>query len=450
MVKILFIAYYFPPDGGGGVPRAQKFARYLPSEGFTPIVLAGPGAGGDRWQPTDSTRLADIPPTVKVHRVRGPVPAPSPKWRRRIEGLLAQPDTFSKWWVSSAAKLGTEVAEDASFILATMPPFHSAEVADAISQRLGIPWVADLRDPWAVDEIQVYPTALQRRWEQNKMARLLSGAEIIVMNTSDAAKALVEAIPQLDGKKILTIHNGFDKEDFEREVLLRLDAKFRVVHAGAMLTDAGLRLRGQRLHHLLGGAVSGIDVLTRSPKILMEALERWHQRRPAVGADLEMLFIGQASDADRAIVENSSISKCVRLAGYLSHVETLQFIRTADLLFLPMHNLSGGRRSTTAPGKTFEYMASGRPILAAVPDGDARDFLTQCGTAHICRPDDIGGMIGILDRVYDAWKAGEPIPHLNREHCNTFERRVLTRELATAFRTYVLPKLPRVEALAKI
>ena len=52
------------------------------------------------------------------------------------------------------------------------------------------------------------------------------------------------------------------------------------------------------------------------------------------------------------------------------------------------------------PGKTYEYLASGTPILAAVPDGDARDILEEAGVATIVRPDDVAGIsAGISDEI---------------------------------------------------
>ena len=70
-----------------------------------------------------------------------------------------------------------------------------------------------------------------------------------------------------------------------------------------------------------------------------------------------------------------------RIHGYVTHLQALTLIRSADLLFLPMQNLPPGRRSSTVPGKTYEYLASGRPILGAVPPGDALDLLQRSGHA---------------------------------------------------------------------
>jgi hypothetical protein len=57
------------------------------------------------------------------------------------------------------------------------------------------------------------------------------------------------------------------------------------------------------------------------------------------------------------------------------------------------------------PHKTYEYLAAGRPILAAVPDGDARRLLEDSEAALLCRPSDVRAMIGHLEHDIDRWRA---------------------------------------------
>jgi glycosyltransferase involved in cell wall biosynthesis len=442
MTKILFIAYYFPPAGGAGVQRAEKFVQYLPSEGFLPVVLTGPTSPEHRWTPHDRSLLRSIPPNVQVHRVEGDVPTEGGKWQGRRERWLRFPSAFSKWWIQSATELGKRIASDESLILATMSPFESGEVAHRLSRHLGVPWVADLRDPWALDEMLVYPSQLHRRLETRQMGRLLSFAALIIMNTPESAAALKAAFPVLRHKPVLTITNGYDRADFAGTVVPRQDDKFRIVHSGYLHTDNGLELRSQRLARLLGGAQAGVDILTRSHTVLLEAVENWCARRPEILKNVELVFAGKASVEDEAAVGASKIGSLVRFLGYISHQASVDLVRTADLLFLPMHNLPVGWRCRIVPGKTYEYMASARPILAAVPDGDARDFLGACGTALLCRPDDVAGMAELLDRVYSAWMKKTPLPRSDESFVQQFERRRLTHCLAEALR-FALPASDR-------
>ena len=80
-------------------------------------------------------------------------------------------------------------------------------------------------------------------------------------------------------------------------------------------------------------------------------------------------------------------------------------MRSADLLFLPMQNLPAETRSSTVPGKTYEYLASGRPILAAVPDGDARDILTAAGNCRFASPDDTEAITAAIAAEAERWSA---------------------------------------------
>jgi glycosyltransferase involved in cell wall biosynthesis len=432
MIPVLFIAYHFPPIGGAGVQRSQKFVRYLPAQGFEPIVVTGPGASDDRWSPSDKASEDGF--AGKIYRAAGPIPQDKNRWNARLRNWLGFTPSFSRWWIQAAAKAVPRSLDGAKLIFATMSPFSTAVVAQQLSQAAGIPWIADLRDPWALDEMQIYPSGIHRRLELKRMERLLSGAAGIIMNTPEAAAALRTALPSLAGKPVVTITNGFDAADFNGEATLRTDAKFRLVHTGYLHTELGLKLqKKRRLHEALGGMEPGIDILTRSHIYLLKAVELWIAGRPEVAQDLEIIFAGVTSTEDKAVVANSALARFIRFTGYVSHAESVGLIRTADLLFLPMHNLPMGRRSRIVPGKTYEYMAAARPILAAVPEGDARDFLQKLENAFLCKPDDVPGLVQGLDRVYSTWKSGRPVTNTNRDFTNNFDRLKLTGDLARFF-----------------
>ncbi len=102
-------------------------------------------------------------------------------------------------------------------------------------------------------------------------------------------------------------------------------------------------------------------------------------------------------------------------------------MRSADLLFLPMHDLPAGRRAGLVPQKTYEYLAAGRPILAAVPDGDARDLLDASGVARLCRPADAAAMAAaVAAEAAASWTASagrRPIRRSSRSCAATASRR---------------------------
>jgi glycosyltransferase involved in cell wall biosynthesis len=89
------------------------------------------------------------------------------------------------------------------------------------------------------------------------------------------------------------------------------------------------------------------------------------------------------------------------MPGYVTHESAVALMRTADLLFLPMHELEKGR-ATIVPGKTYEYLAADVPILAAVPDGDVRDVLEAGGRTTFCRPRDVAALAVAVERAVDS------------------------------------------------
>jgi glycosyltransferase involved in cell wall biosynthesis len=248
------------------------------------------------------------------------------------------------------------------------------------------------------------------------------------MNTAEARAELLRRFPELAAKPVVTITNGFDPADFAAPPPATDGDAFRIVHAGWAHTAAGRRHRRLRLaRRLLGGATPGLDILARSETYLLAAIERLLAERPELRARLELHLAGVASGP------GARRSPYLHAHGYLAHAETIALLRSADLLFLPMHDLPPGRRARIVPGKTYEYLASGRPILAAVPDGDARDLLARAGSALLCRPADVGAMTRLIAAQVDRRDAGKPAPAPDPDVLRDYERSRLTAALAELF-----------------
>jgi glycosyltransferase involved in cell wall biosynthesis len=312
-----------------------------------------------------------------------------------------------------------------------LSPFETTTAAAQLARGHGVPWVADLGDPWALDEMMVYPTGLHRRLEVARMGRALSTSAGVSMSTVEAVQRVRASFPSLDGTAVVAVPNGFDADDFSGPVAPRTDDTFRVVHTGYLHTALGLRhRRSARVRRVLGGAVPGVDFLTRSHVYLVEAVDRLRERCPELAGNLEVHLAGVLSPEDECFAGRTG---AVHTHGYLSHDETLDLIRTADLLFLPMQDLPTGRRATIVPGKTYEYLGAGRPILAAVPDGDARSILSEAGHALIVRPSDIEGMERALARLLRRARADQPPVEPRADVVARYEYGRLTARLAALF-----------------
>ncbi|MCX8022640.1 MAG: glycosyltransferase [Syntrophorhabdaceae bacterium] len=440
--QVLFIAYHFPPVGGAGVQRTVGFVKHLPEFGLLPVVVTGAGPDEGRWTPEDQVFMSRIPKEVVIYRTEAMGKGlRENKVSRFLRRLLCLDGPFARWWIPASIKQGEKAIKEQGIrlILATMSPFESAIVAATLSRRFKIPWIADLRDPWALDEMQVYYSSIHRRIHKKRMHNALSSASGIIMNTPEAVRALKKAFPDFEEKDVICITNGFDPQDFDGPTPSRDEKTFRIVHSGYFHTELGMDLERKRvLLKLFGGIDKGVRIITRSHLFLIKALEEAIAIRPEIKKDLEVRFIGIADKTDVAIAKRSPLANYIHFTGYLPHNESVKEIRMADLLFLPMHNIEPRTRATIVPGKLYEYMATEKPIIGAVPEGDAKDFLIKSGLGIIVEPDDEKNMAKKILDVYNAWRKKEMIVTPNRPFIRQFERKRLTEQLAEEIKAHMV------------
>ncbi|MDA1264753.1 MAG: glycosyltransferase [Planctomycetota bacterium] len=428
---VLFLSYYFPPLGGAGVQRSAKFVRYLPELGFTPTVVAGPAEGRGRWEPTDQVLAGEIPAGIEVFRP-GATPAGlggSSRLTRLVGGL----SPWSTWWQAALLATAREAAcaHPPEVILATLSPFEGLTSALQLGDELERPVVADLRDPWALDEVQVYPTAWHRARERRRMGGQLARCAAVIMNTPEARRAALDAFG-LDPARVHCITNGYDAEDFEGSRRERSDDRFRIVHTGYLHTARALaHARRSPMQRRFGGELCPVDFRGRSHLFLLQAIEALARRDADLAGKVELRLVGMTSPADREAARASAVANQVTELGYQDHHASVSELVNADLCFLPMHALPPGHRARIVPGKTYEYLASGRPILAAVPEGDARDFVVAAGGGDVVDPLDVEAIASALEARL---RAAPEFPRDLSAQVTRFERRALTERLSEVLR----------------
>ncbi len=424
MKRLLFLAHYFPPIGGAGVQRSVKFVKHLPAFGIEPIIFTGPSEAQGRWQPEDASLDSELPPGLEVHRIQGSPPTQT----TRASRLLGTTSPFGKWLSEGLLRLSETLDAAPDVLLVSLAPYEALAPALSMARKWGCPIVADLRDPWALDEVRIYPSSWHRQREQAQMQRLLGQCDAVIWNCPEAHAAGRDLLGEAGSQRQHCIPNGYDEDDFAGLRPRAPDGRLRIVHSGYLHAELGLRHRARgRLQRLLGGELSPVDFLTRSHVFLLKALERLQREQPQLAGSIDLHLYGVLSPSDTRIAQESSF-KSIHLHGYTPHSGLVRALVESDILFLPMHDLTQGRRARIVPGKTYEYLRAGAPILAAVPPGDARDFVIAAEAGHCVPP---AGSDEMVDAIASAAEKPEKRSSPVREAIARFERRRLTAELAS-------------------
>jgi hypothetical protein len=408
--RVLVVAHNFPPLGSGGVHRPVKFARYLHEIGWDVDVLTVKDIRYHAYDPSLMDELEGVtvrragsleplrlnwllgwrppaapPPAASFAELeeaaRG-APAPvsaASRFYRAVSNWLFQPDEQVLWWPFAAAR-ALRLARERPYdvVLTTSPPESCHLVGGRLKRATGCRWVADFRDMWSGHHLRkgLWPVG---RWINKRMEeRVLNEADGVVANT--AAMAEYFRGRGIAAANVLTLPNGFDPADFGAPFAKTDEEDFVVVHNGSFRG-------GRRAATFFRGF----------------AAARERDAEFASRAKLYLLGINRADDLD--VADRLGLGDAVFRVGYVRHAGAMRACRGADLLALVMSAEEG---PALVPGKLYEYLGLGRPILAAVPRGETRDILDRTTRgAVVCPPDDAAVFAGALLSVFGRWRGGD-------------------------------------------
>lgn len=373
MKKVLIITYYWPPAGGPGVQRWLKFVKYLPGYDIEPIVYI---PDNPSYPLLDEKLLDEVPQNVTILRNKIIEPYAwasffSKKTTRKISsgiipnqkkqsllqkillwvrGNLFIPDARVLWVNPSVRYLEKYIGENGIETIITTGPPHSLHlIGMKLKEKCSVKWIADFRDPWTTIG---YHKALKLSASSSAKHKALESA---VMNTADVllvtSPTTKKEFEHITSKPIHVITNGYDVEDIPVQPL---DEKFTLAHIGSFLSE-------------------------RNPKALWQALRELRQENELFKAKFELKLIGAVSEEVMASVSHYGLTETVANLGYLSHQEALLHQRRSQVLLLV--EIDSEETRSIIPGKLFEYMVSGRPIMAIGPkDADFATIIHQTNT----------------------------------------------------------------------
>jgi glycosyltransferase involved in cell wall biosynthesis len=418
MKKVLIITYYWPPSGGAGVQRWLKFAKYLPKFGWQPVILTVDPVYASYPQ-LDESLSKEVGPDCLVYTtksfelynlyklVSGKKEVPYggfaneskegffQKFSKFLRGNFLLPDPrkgWNKYALKKAAELIREFKIDT--VVTTSPPHSTQLIGLKLKQQFNIRWIADLRDPWT--DIYYYNqfkhTALALRIDKNYERKVIENADLLITVSEDVKRIFAEKSDLPVAAKTIVIPNGFDEDDF-RLTSLATETKKVITYTGtiseAYEVDGFLK------------ALSGLDEKLKSQVLLR--------------------FVGKVPPSVEQKFRSTGLE--LELVGYVDHPKSIEYLLRSDLLLLVIPKVKNNRGILT--GKFFEYLASGKPILAIGPtDGDLAKMIQETESGKLFDYLDTNGMSVFTVEVLNTSIQANPAKATN------YSRKNLTKRLA--------------------
>jgi glycosyltransferase involved in cell wall biosynthesis len=363
-MRVLLIAWYFPPHNDVGALRTGAFARFLRANGHDVHVLTAVRAASDNslqipidpdgitrtpwfdvdtWSTQNESKLAKRPsrPTA------GATSTPSALRSRlglHYRNLVRLPDR-QIGWLPYLLKAGGKILSSQKFdlIFASGPPFTTFLAARSLSRKFSVPWFAEYRDAWFEDLYASKPRwrrAIDRFLED----RTLTSARGIVAISAPWA----EHFSSRFRKPTIAVYNGFDQSSVPTT-----NDRPNANTEPLSIIYAGILYEGKRDPSCLYQAVKLSNLTPR---------------------DIQIDFYGPTAQDVAPLAERFGVTDFVRVFDRVPYSESLEIQRKSDILLLLQPSEDAGN----VPAKFFEYIAARRPILglgldAGVPAGIIRN-----------------------------------------------------------------------------
>jgi glycosyltransferase involved in cell wall biosynthesis len=365
---VILIAYHFPPGPEIGAVRPYRFYKYLTRMGYRcHVITASPRSATSE----DVTFLADE--LREIWEGTGGQHKSFRAYQELLVRKIAFPGHIGIMWSFAAAaschQLVRHYPSERFVVFSTYPPLGVLPAGLMAYLRDGLPWIADFRDPLGVGLGDEFTSANQRFWNHQLEARVFRQAGAVIANVEGAAEMWRQRYPRA-ACRLHVIPNGFDPEDVPRARDIPARAQKLLVHAGG-------------LYH------------GRNPNMILESLARLRGAGATEAATAKILLIGSIdakTGLNQALCEQAQSEGWLELRPPVARSESQRLMEEADALLLVQP-----QSDVQVPGKLFEYICIGRPVLALVPRNSAvEQILQKSAIANVCIYADEG--VGAADR----------------------------------------------------
>ena len=418
MKKVLFITYYFPPSGKASLHFPLYIMKHLPDFGWQASVLT---VMEDKFSFRDESLLKDIQPSTDVIKTKTFEPfdlykkflgkdkdaqliasETISKENKSISHRIAVwirmnlfiPDARVGWYLPGVKKASEYIKKNKVDAIVSIGPPHTAQlIGKKLSEKFNILFVPVFIDPWT--DI-IYYKEQNRNWltkaiDSSLEKSVIKRASHIIFVTETMRTDFIKKYP-FAREKSSVLYWGYNEEDFEsiKPYDWKEDGKV-LIHAGNIFDY-------------------------QNPVNFWKYI----RKRNEDGEKIKIKFIGTVSPAIKKTIEETGLSADTEYLGFLSYKEMLSRLMGADYLLVcasePRH----------VPGKLFEYLRIGKPIIAF---GDGNNEVEKILT------DSSAGMLFHYDESGEEFFSSKKTFKNNFEIIKKFDRKVTAEKIATILST---------------
>lgn len=412
MKRVLFITYYFPPSGKASIHWPLDMIKYLPDHNWEPIVVT---VKDDTFTQKDPSLLDNLDPDLEVIRTKTYEPfnlykkfigkksdeqliesetisTENKSFTHRISVWLRMnlfiPDARIGWYFPAVKGIKKYLKNNKNFdaIISIGPPHSSHLLGKKISKDFNIPHFPVFIDPWV--DIAYYKNFKRSNLTlkiDNKFEKSVAeNAKELIFVTETMREDYVKKYPGIKNKSHVLYwghnlpSNPLPKEGGEEEKV--------IVHAGNIFAY-------------------------QNPFKLWELLKNKNE----AGEKFRIRFIGTVAPEIKKSIERFGLQSFTEYSGFLPYKQMIEEIFKADILLVcatePRH----------VPGKLFEYLTTGNPILAFGDDNnEVKSILNNANAGMIFNYDED------VTEFFSTYKKFQT----DQNYVNSFDRKNIAAKLS--------------------
>ncbi|HOD17341.1 MAG TPA: glycosyltransferase [Candidatus Cloacimonadota bacterium] len=417
-LRLLLLAYYYPPLGGPAVQRPCKLVKYLRQYGSKVDVIT---IRDTLYHSKDETlltecvpdrlfRTASFDPLYLLNKIYSLLPfskkdiygSASTSTKNKVKSFFPIDDKIG--WVPFAVKAGKKALLTNKYdaVMVTCSPFSAILAAQRIARFGKLPLVLDYRDHWTLNNFVFQHQGRSFQRLQKLEQKCLREAALVLTSTSAMKDDLTANFGSELKAKILPFYNGYDEADFiDLKRQRQSDGKIRITYLGTLYGE-------------------------RSLTSFLQAFQQVQNAYPE--RDLEFWLVGNFPPEIHAEIEQSGIANKVVFIPQQPHKQALQLMLDTDILLLV---IGDEKTNWSLPGKLFEYLRCRRPILALTDkNSEAAKILLSCGHKTICPQNDVDAIGSCLEELTENIPVDENLYQIPYEYERGRQVRMLCERLS--------------------